>query len=96
MDNSKKVKSSGKALIPFLIFILVYMGTGLILQFQGVDMAFYQLPAPVAALVAIIFAFIMFKGSIDDKFNTFIKGCGDENIIIMCIIFMQNLQLNQL
>ena len=45
MDNSKKVKSSGKALIPFLIFILVYMGTGLILQFQGVDMAFYQLPA---------------------------------------------------
>ena len=88
MDNSKKVKSSGKALIPFLIFILVYMGTGLILQFQGVDMAFYQLPAPVAALVAIIFAFIMFKGSIDDKFNTFIKGCGDENIIIMCIIFI--------
>lgn len=87
MENQNK-KSSGKALIPFLIFIIVYMGTGLVLQAQGVDMAFYQLPAPVAALVAIIFAFIMFKGNIDDKFNTFIKGCGDENIIIMCIIFI--------
>jgi Na+/H+ antiporter NhaC len=87
MENLNK-KRSGKALIPFLIFIIVYMGTGLILQAQGVDMAFYQLPAPVAALIAIIFAFFMFKGSIDDKFNTFIKGCGDENIIIMCIIYI--------
>lgn len=87
MENLKK-KSSGKALIPFLIFIIVYMGTGLILQAQGVEMAFYQLPAPIAALIAIIFAFIMFGGSIDDKFNTFIKGCGDENIIIMCIIYI--------
>lgn len=87
MENLNK-KSNGKALIPFLIFIIVYMGTGLVLQAQGVDMAFYQLPAPVAALVAVIFAFIMFKGSIDEKFNTFVKGCGDENIIIMCIIFI--------
>ncbi|WFA08607.1 Na+/H+ antiporter NhaC family protein [Tissierella sp. Yu-01] len=87
MENLNK-KSSGKALVPFLIFIIVYMGTGLVLQAQGVEMAFYQLPAPVAALVAIIFAFIVFKGSIDEKFNTFIKGCGDENIIIMCIIYI--------
>lgn len=87
MENQIK-KSSGKALIPFLVFIVVYMGTGLVLQAQGVDMAFYQLPAPVAALVAIIFAFFMFKGSIDEKFDTFVKGCGDENIIIMCIIYI--------
>lgn len=87
MENQIK-KSSGKALIPFLVFIIVYMGTGLVLQAQGVEMAFYQLPAPVAALVAIIFAFFMFKGSIDEKFDTFVKGCGDENIIIMCIIYI--------
>ena len=87
MENQKE-KISGKALIPFLVFILVYMGTGLILQSQGVDMAFYQLPAPVAAFVAVIFAFIMLDGSLDDKFNTFVKGCGDENITIMCIIYI--------
>ena len=51
-------------------------------------MAFYQLPAPIAAMVAIIFAFIMFKGTMDEKFDTFVRGAGDENIIIMCIIFI--------
>ncbi|MDR7869543.1 MAG: Na+/H+ antiporter NhaC family protein [Tissierellaceae bacterium] len=88
MNDLRKEKGSGLALLPFLIFIIVYMGTGLILQAQGVDMAFYQLPAPVAAMVAIIFAFLFFKGTMDEKFDAFIKGCGDDNIIIMCIIYI--------
>ena len=88
MKDLNRQKGNGLALIPFLIFIIVYMGTGLILQSQGVEMAFYQLPAPIAALVAIIFAFAMFKGTMDEKFDAFIKGCGDENIIIMCIIYI--------
>ncbi|MDR7869546.1 MAG: Na+/H+ antiporter NhaC family protein [Tissierellaceae bacterium] len=88
MKDLNKDKGNGLALLPFLIFIVVYMGTGLILQSQGVEMAFYQLPAPIAAMVAIIFAFITFKGSMDEKFDSFIKGCGDENIIIMCIIYI--------
>lgn len=88
MNDLNKQKGNGLALIPFLIFIAVYMGTGLILQSQGVEMAFYQLPAPIAAMVAIIFAFFMFKGTMDEKFDAFIKGCGDENIIIMCIIYI--------
>lgn len=88
MKDLNKPKANGLALIPFLIFIAVFLGTGLVLQSKGVDMAFYQLPAPVAALVAIIFAFIFFKGSLDEKFDAFIKGCGDDNIIIMCIIYI--------
>ena len=88
MKDLNKPKVNGVALIPLLIFIAVFLGTGLVLQSKGVDMAFYQLPAPVAALVAIIFAFIFFKGSLDEKFDAFIKGCGDDNIIIMCIIYI--------
>jgi Na+/H+ antiporter NhaC len=88
MDHNKKVEPRGYALIPFAIFILVYLLSGIILQGQGVEMAFYQMPAPVASFVGIIFAFIMFKGTIDEKFETFVKGCGDENIIIMCLIYI--------
>ena len=51
-------------------------------------MAFYQVAAPVCILPAIVLAFIMFKGTIDDKFNAFVRGCGDENIIIMCLIYI--------
>lgn len=81
-------KSSFIGLVPFIIFILVYLGSGVLLQSQGVEMAFYQLPAPVAVFIGIIAAFILFKGSIAHKFDSFLKGCGEENIIIMCIIYL--------
>ena len=75
MDNNKNTtKARGSALIPFLVFILIYLGAGIILQAQGVEMAFYQFPAPVAILIAVVVAFVMFKGKTDDKLADFIKG----------------------
>ena len=88
MEDNKTKKAKGSALIPFLVFILIYLGAGIILELKGVEMAFYQFPAPVAILIAIIVAFIMFGGKMDDKLNDFIKGCGDENILIMCFIYL--------
>ncbi len=81
-------KISAKALIPFAIFIGLYLITGLILQIRGVEMAFYQLPAPIAVFVAIVAAFFIFEGSIEEKFDTLVAGCGDSNIIIMCLIYL--------
>ena len=89
MENKNlKPKANGAALLPFIVFVLVYLATGLILNAMGVEMAFYQVAAPVCILPAIILAFIMFEGSMDDKFNDFVRGCGDENIIIMCLIYI--------
>ncbi|GAA0737141.1 Na+/H+ antiporter NhaC family protein [Clostridium oceanicum] len=88
MKNIKEKNGKGLALVPFIIFVLVYLCSGIILSIKGVDMAFYQFPAPIAAVIGIISAFFLIKGSLDDKFDTFIKGCGDENIIIMCIIYL--------
>lgn len=86
MEN--KAKPSFVGLIPFLIFVAIYLGTGVVLQMKGVGMAFYQLPAPVAVFVGIIAAFILFKGSIIEKFDTFLEGCGHQDIITMCIIYL--------
>ena len=89
MENqNNKPSPSFAALLPFVVFVFVYMATGIVLNHLGVEMAFYQVPAPVCILPAIILAFIMFKGSVDDKFNDFVRGCGDENIIIMCLIYI--------
>ncbi|MGF0095903.1 Na+/H+ antiporter NhaC family protein [Peptoniphilus sp. SGI.035] len=89
MENKNlKPKANGAALLPFIVFVLVYLATGIILNSMGIEMAFYQVAAPVCILPAIILAFIMFKGTIDDKFNDFVHGCGDENIIIMCLIYI--------
>ena len=56
MENGKK--SSGLALIPFLVFIVIYLGAGIILQSRGVEMAFYQFPAVVAMFFAILSYFV--------------------------------------
>ncbi len=76
-------KQGGKALIPFLVFILISVGSGIILNMMGVERPFYQIPASVAVFVAIIVAFIIYKGSVEEKVSSFIKGCTNENIAIM-------------
>ena len=88
MENKIENKASFKGLIPFLVFILLYLGTGIFLNMQGVELAFYQLPGPVAAFAGIVVAFIIFRGSITEKFNTFLEGCGHPDIITMCIIYL--------
>ena len=86
--NGNNIKPKGSALIPFIVFIALYLGVGIILQLQGVEMAFYQFPSPVAILIAVVVAFAMFKGKMDDKISDFMKGCGDENILTMCFIYL--------
>ena len=88
MDQLKNVKSNGLALIPFAVFIVIYLAAGIVLQSMGVEMAFYQFPAPTAVFLGVMTAFIMFKGSLNEKFDTFIRGCGEENIITMCVIYL--------
>lgn len=88
MGERTKQEPNGAALIPFLIFVGVYLATGIVLDVSGVDSAFYQLPTPIAAFVGIIAAFIMFKGTLEEKLATFMKGCGDENILTMCMIYL--------
>ena len=55
---------------------------------MGVEMAFYQLPTPIASFIGIIVVFAMFKGKFDDKLSVFLHGCGEENIMIMCMVFL--------
>lgn len=88
INEHSKDKGHGKALIPFLTFILIYLGAGLIMQFQGVEMAFYQFPSVVAIFLATLIAFIINKGTINEKFSIFAKGAGSEDIMTMLIIYL--------
>ena len=88
-EQTTAVKSNGLALIPFLVFIVIYLGAGIILQAQGVEMAFYQFPSVVAILIAAIIAFAEFhKSGIMDNFSTFAKGAGNEDVMCMLMIFL--------
>ena len=87
METLEK-KGKGSALLPFLLFIIIYLGAGLYYQAKGVEMAFYQFPSVTAMFIAVLLAFCMGKGSIDEKFAVFAKGAANENVLTMLIIFI--------
>lgn len=82
MTKHNKKKGNPIALIPLFIFILTFLGVGIALN------DFYAFPSPVAALIGIIAAFVLFKSSSEDKIDTLIKGCGESKIMTMCIIYL--------
>lgn len=85
-------KNNLKALLPFAIFLLLFLGTGIVLTLQGVDFAFYQLPASIAIIPAIFVAIYLgsrhSKEGINAQVERFIRGAGHSNIITMCVIYL--------
>lgn len=88
MNENKKIKPNGIALLPFLIFVGMYLGVGITLTLSGDKLGFYTVPAYISTIVGIIAAFILFKDSVDKKFEQLVTGCGESNIIIMCLVFL--------
>ncbi|WP_282132579.1 Na+/H+ antiporter NhaC family protein [Cellulophaga baltica] len=82
MAQKKERIPKFSALIPLFVFVFTFLGVGI---YQN---DFYALPAPIAVIVGIIVAFVLFKQSIDSKINTLLKGCGDDKILTMCLIYL--------
>ena len=70
------VERSPWALLPMLLFLALFIGSGLYHQAAGVEFAFYEISAPVAILPAVILALLLGRGSINARVDTFVKGCG--------------------
>ena len=81
-------KERGAALIPLAVFVIVYLAVGIILDRMGTDMPFYQLSPVIPAFLGVIVAMIMFKGTLNEKMETFLKGCGHQDIMTMCFIYL--------
>lgn len=88
MNNDLQKRGNGLALLPFLIFIVIYLGAGLYLQAQGVEMAFYQFPSVTAMFIAVVAAFCMGRESLDEKFSIFARGAANENVLTMLMIYI--------
>jgi len=82
MMKHLKIQGSAFALLPFFVFIFTFLGAGIVLN------DFYALPSPVAVTLGIIVAFIIFKHSTEQKIDTLIQGCGNSQIITMCLIYL--------
>ncbi|MBC3766447.1 Na+/H+ antiporter NhaC family protein [Neptunicella marina] len=76
------------ALLPLVLFLALFLGVGFYFQSQGVDFAFYQLPAPAAMLPAVLLAVFLSRLSLDKTIAEFVQGAGHSNIITMCLIYL--------
>lgn len=85
---ANNITPSALALLPLGVFLALFIGVGAYLTFEGVDFAFYQLPAPIAALPAIVVAIALSKDKINKAIEQFLKGVGHQDIIAMCMIYL--------
>ncbi len=76
------IKYKFTTLIPLIVFIVVFIGAGIYYN------DFYKFPSPIAATIGVLVAIPLFKDSLNEKIETFVKGCGDSKIITMCVIYL--------
>lgn len=81
--NQEKKRGNALALLPIGVFLVIFLGSGIITG------DFYAMPAIVAFLIALAVAFVQNKKlSFNEKIAVIAKGVGDENIITMSLIFL--------
>ena len=85
-------KANPKALLPILLFLVVYLGNGIFFEYikptEG-QMGFYVVSVVLAFSIALIAAFLQNKSlTFDEKIHICAQGIGDDNIVIMLFIFL--------
>src|SRR5690606_35582446 len=76
------------ALTPLLLFLALFFGAGLYFTLAGEAMGFYQLSAPVAILPALALgAWLVHRKGLPAG-DILLRGMGDPNIVLMCLIFL--------
>ena len=83
-------KERGIALLPIGVFLVLYLGLGILFEYvMKIPMGFYNVPIVVAFLAAILVACLQNRElNFDKKLEIMAQGVGDKNIITMLLIFL--------
>lgn len=83
-------KNNPKALLPIGVFLVLYLGLGILFEYvMKIPMGFYNIPIVTAFLAAILTACLQNRElKFDDKLGIMAQGMADKNIITMLLIFL--------
>ena len=83
-------KRNGKALLPIFVFVVLYLGLGILFEYGlRIEMGFYKIPVVVIFLIALLVACLQNRAlQLNDKLTVMGTGISDPNIITMILIFM--------
>ena len=85
-----KNKANALSLLPIGVFLILYLGLGILLEYvMKIEMGFYNIPIVVAFMAAILVACLQHRGiKFDEKLQLMANGVADKNIITMILIFL--------
>lgn len=87
MENGKSSRTSNFwAITPILIFIVLFLGSGIMCAQLGYEKPFSQFPACLGAYIALLASFFILKGSFSEKFQWMLNGIARPNIAIPIIV----------
>ncbi|MBQ4629793.1 MAG: Na+/H+ antiporter NhaC family protein [Clostridia bacterium] len=84
-------KGNVKALLPIGVFLVLYLGLGILFEYvMKIPMGFYNIPIVVAFLAALLVACLQNRSlKLDQKLEIMGRGVGDKNIFTMILIFLE-------
>ncbi|MBP3624778.1 MAG: Na+/H+ antiporter NhaC family protein, partial [Peptococcaceae bacterium] len=83
MEKKNVNKGRAAALLPILVFLVLFIGSGILMD------DFYAMPTIVAFLIALAVAFFQNPSlKFNEKIKVCTQGIGDENVVTMCLIFL--------
>ena len=87
---NSKIKSNPIALLPIGVFLVLYLGLGLLFEYVlKIEMGFYNIPIVVVFLIARLVAFCQNRSlSFDEKLEAISRGVGNKDIMTMILIFL--------
>lgn len=83
-------KNNPIALLPIGVFLVLYLGLGILFEYVlKIPMGFYNIPLVIAFMAAILVACLQNRAlTFDDKLEVMAQGLADKNIITMILIFL--------
>lgn len=90
MGEQKRIKAKAAALVPVVVFLVLYLGLGLVFEYAlSVPMGFYNIPIVVVFLVALLVACLQNRElDLQQKLQVMAAGVGDKDIMTMILIFL--------
>lgn len=75
--------------MPLLVFLVLYIGSGMTFTLMGFPKPFSYLPRHVALLAGTLVALYLWrKGPIDEKLKVFCTGMGDSGVMMIVLIYL--------
>lgn len=75
--------------LPLIVFLVLYIGSGIFFTLMGTEGAFKKFPRHVALLAGIIVALLMNKGmKLEKKIDIFSENAGNPSVILIGLIYL--------